>query len=131
MGYNLNGDLKNAIDMSIDSSIFILKDNGDVVKLLRGEVQPFVIRHAPEEVLKDSTKLYKVIDGNLYFLDPEGARVVVTTDGGGTGEASYLRQYVLEGDQIGTLQDLYVDPDQTHVYVLDEKRLYVIDLATK
>ena len=131
MGYNLNGDLKNAIDMSIDSSIFILKDNGEVLKLLRGEAQPFVIRHAPEEVLKDSTKLYKVIDGNLYFLDPEGARVVVTTDGGATGEASYLRQYVLEGDQIGTLQDLYVDPDQTHLYVLDEKRLYVIDLATK
>ncbi len=131
VGYNLNGDLKNAIDMSIDSSIFILKDNGEVLKLLRGEAQPFVIRHAPEEVLKDSTKLYKVIDGNLYFLDPEGARVVVTTDGGATGEASYLRQYVLEGDQIGTLQDLYVDPDQTHLYVLDEKRLYVIDLATK
>ena len=82
-------------------------------------------------MLKDSTKLYKVIDGNLYFLDPEGARVVVTTDGGATGEASYLRQYVLEGDQIGTLRDLYVDPDQTHLYVLDEKRLYVIDLATK
>src|SRR3989344_1760092 len=129
--YNLNGDLKGALDMVIDSSVYVLKDGGEVVKLLRGEVQPFVIRHAPDGVLKGAKKLYKVIDKHFYFLDPEGARVIVTTDGGATGEAAYVKQYVLEGDQIGTLQDLYVDTDQTHLYVLDEKRLYVVDLAAK
>ena len=129
--YNLNGDLKGALDMVIDSSVYVLKDGGEVVKLLRGEVQPFVIRHAPDDVLKGAKKLYKVIDKHFYFLDPEGARVIVTTDGGATGEAAYVKQYVLEGDQIGTLQDLYVDTDQTHLYVLDEKRLYVVDLAAK
>lgn len=129
--YNVNGDLAKAVDMAIDTSVYALKEGGTVVKLLRGEVQPFVIRHAPENVLKDAARIYKVTDGNLYFLDPKGARVVVTTDGGATGEASYLKQYVLEGDQVGTLQDLFVDTDQTHLYVLDEKRLYAVDLAAK
>jgi hypothetical protein len=129
--YNVNGTLSGAVDMTIDSSIYVLKEDGEIVKLLRGEVQPFVIRHAPEDVLKGAAKLYKSPGGNLYILDPEQARVVVVTEGGATGESSYLRQYVFEGDQIGKLLDLYVDPEQTRLYVVDEKRLYVVDLVAR
>lgn len=145
--YNVNGDLTGAIDMAIDTSVFVLKEGGVLLKLLRGESQPFVITHAPEgapattantsggayDVLKGVTKMFKVSDGNFYFLDPtkEKGRVIVATDGGSTGESSYVKQYVLEGEQIGTLQDLYVDPDESRLYVLDEKRVYVVDLTTR
>lgn len=129
--YNVNGDLSDALDMAIDTSVYVLKEGGVVVKLLRGEMQPFVIRHAPEQVLKDAANVFKSPDGHLYFLDPVRARVVVVTDGGPTGESSYVKQYVLEGDQLGTLQDLFVDPEETHLYLLDEKRLYVVDLVAK
>lgn len=129
--YNVNGEISNAIDMAIDGNVFVLKDDGTVVKLLRGETKPFVIRHAPENLLKDATRMYKVPDASIYFLDPVGARVIVVTDGGATGESSYVKQYVLEGDQIGKLIDLYVDPDETRVYVVDEKRIYAVDLGTK
>jgi hypothetical protein len=57
--------------------------------------------------------------------------VVVIADGGATGEATYVRQYLLEGEQLGTLKDLYVDPDQNHLYVIDEKRVYAIDIGTR
>lgn len=126
--YNVNGDLSGALDMAIDGNVYVLKDNGTVVKLLRGETRPFVIRHAPERLLDDATRIFKVGDGSLYFLDPVHGRVIVVSDGGESGESSYLRQYVLEGDQIGRLQDLYVDPDESRAYVLDEKRIYAIDL---
>lgn len=126
--YNINGSLQGSLDMAIDGSVYVLKDDGTIVKLLRGETQPFVIRHGPEDLLQGVTRLYKVIDGHFYFLDPEGASVSVVTDGGATGEASYVKQYVLEGDQLGILQDLYVDPEEAHLYVLDEKRVYVVDL---
>lgn len=129
--YNVNGEIQNAIDMAIDGNVFVLKDDGNIVKLLRGEAKPFVIRHAPENLLQDATRIYKVPDGSIYFLDPVGARVIVVTDGGATGESSYVKQYVLEGDQIGKLIDLYVDPDETRVYVIDEKRIYAVDLGTK
>jgi hypothetical protein len=128
--YNVNGDLTGGIDMAIDNSLYILKEGGTVLKLLRGETQPFTVRHAPDGVLKDVTKLFKSPDGNFYFLDPVKNRVIVATDGGAAGESSYVRQYILEGEQLGTLQDLYVDPEQSHLYVLDEKRVYVVDLAT-
>jgi hypothetical protein len=129
--YNVNGEISNAIDMAIDGNVFVLKDDGSVIKLLRGESKPFVIRHAPSHLLQDATRIYKVPDGSIYFLDPVGARVIVVTDGGQTGESSYVKQYVLEGDQIGKLIDLYVDPDETRVYVVDEKRIYAVDLGTK
>ncbi len=129
--YNVNGDLKNGIDMAIDGNVFVLRSDGTVVKLLRGEDKPFVIRHAPDSLLKDATRIYKVPDGSIYFLDSVGGRVIVVTDGGQTGESTYVKQYVLEGDQIGTLADIYVDPDETHAYVIDEKRIYAVDLGAK
>jgi hypothetical protein len=126
--YNVNGDLIDGIDMVIDQSVYVLKKGGTIVKLLRGESQPFVIRQAPANLLTTATKIFKVAESNFYLLDPENNRVLVITDGGPAGESSYVRQFILEGEQIGLLQDLYVDTDETHLYVMDEKKVYVIDL---
>jgi hypothetical protein len=100
-----------------------------VTKLLRGEAKPFSILHAPDGTFANATKIFKIPDSNMYFLDPTKNRIIVASDGGTAGESSYLKQYVLEGDQIGKLQDLYVDPEESHLYVVDEKRLYVVDLV--
>ncbi len=127
--YNVNGDLKAAIDIVIDGYVYVLSDGGAVSRLFRGEVKPFTIRGLPTGALANVKKLFKVPDGNLYLLDPVGRKVIVVTDGGATGESTYLRQFVLEGETT-ELKDLYVDSDQTHLYVLDEKRLYVVDLQT-
>lgn len=126
--YNVNGDLSGALDMDIDGSVFVLKKGGQVVKLLRGEVQPFAVRHLPEGALTDASKVFKVTDGHLYFLDPKHATVVVTTDGGATGEASYVKQFVLQGDTLGELRDLYVDDEENKLYLLDAKRVHGVDL---
>ena len=126
--YNVNGDLAGAMDMTIDGNIYILKEGGSIVKLLRGEVKPFTIRHLPEEALKNATRIFKVFDGHLYFLDPVAARVLVATDGGGSGEGSYVKQYILESDQVGELRDLFVDEEETTLYIVDEKRIHAIDL---
>lgn len=126
--YNVNGDLTGAIDIAIDGNVYVLKEGGTILKLFRGEAQPFVIRQAPDDLLTNATKIFKVQDGSFYLLDPVEGRIIVLTDGGVNGEASYVRQYVLEIDQLGTLKDLYVDPDQSHLYVMDEKRIFIIDL---
>lgn len=139
--YNVNGDLEGAMDMTITGPIYVLKDAStasktagarDVVKLLRGEKQAFTIRNLPPGALNGVTKVFKSSgSGNFYFLDPEGKRVVVTTSDGDLGDSLYLKQYVLESDQVGKPVDLYVDAEDTRLYVLDEKRLFVIDLQGK
>ncbi|KKU20086.1 MAG: hypothetical protein UX30_C0004G0034 [Candidatus Saccharibacteria bacterium GW2011_GWA2_46_10] len=130
--YNINGDLSSALDFAIDGNVFVLKEGGEVVKLFRGETRPFSVRNLPSGALKDANKVFKAPEeGNIYFLDPAGSRVIVVTDGGPTGESAYVRQYILVGEQIGELKDLYVDPEQLHLYVLDSKRIYAIDLGAR
>jgi len=129
--YNVSGDLTGAVDMAIDNSVYVLKEGGGVVKLLRGEAQPFSLLHAPADALKTATKVFKAPESNFYFLDPVKHRVIISSDGGNTGESNYSKQYVLEGDTIGKLQDLYVDPEESRLYVADEKRVYAIDLLAR
>jgi hypothetical protein len=132
--YNVNGDLTGAIDMTIDGDVYVLKADQkghSILKLFRGESQPFVIRKAPAGLLDGTTKIFKVADKSFYLLDPTQSRVIVISDGGPTGEASYTKQYVIEGDQVGTLQDLYVNEDESQLFVMDEKHIYVIDLNAK
>lgn len=137
--YNVSGDLKGAIDMTITGPVYVLKETTaakpdtpgqhDVIKLLRGEKQNFTIRNLPPGALNGVTKIYKSSpNGNFYFLDPSSKRIVVTTNDGDLGESLYLRQYILDSDQVGKLQDIYADPDDSRLYVLDEKRLYVVDV---
>ncbi len=135
--YNVNGDLAGAIDMTIQGPVYVLKDISsagkadarDVLKLLRGEKQTFSIRNLPPGALDGVTKIFKSSPtGNFYFLDPENKRVVVTTNDGDLGDSLYLKQYVLDSEQVGKLKDLFVDADDSRLYVLDEKKLYAIDL---
>jgi hypothetical protein len=127
--YNVNGDLTGALDFAIDGDVYVLKTGGTLLKMFRGEAKPFVIRKAPKDILNDATKLFKVEGGNFYVLDPVHSRVIVLSDGGPNGESAYVKQYVLEGDQLSELKDLYVDTDDGHLYVLDAKRVHVIDLT--
>lgn len=129
--YNMDGSLSNALDMSIDIFIYILKDDGTIEKLNGGESASFTINQAPNGVLNGATKLYKVVEGKLYVLVPEQKRIVVLEVDEESGDAVYLRQYVLESDQIGTLNDIYIDQDESWLYVLDEKRLYKLELNAR
>lgn len=130
--YSVNGSLQNAIDMTIDFFIYILKSDGTIEKLSGGESTPFAINQAPSGVLKGATKLYKVPDGGkLYVLIPETKKVIVLEVDEKTGDAVYLRQFALESDQIGTLKDLYIDTDESWLYLLDEKRLYKLELTAR
>ena len=126
--YNVNADLHNAIDMAIDGSVYVLKEHGEVIKLFRGELNPFVIRHLPGNILEGATRVFKVLDGNMYFLDSANKRVIVVTDGGSTGESTYTKQYVFEGE-IDILKGIYVDPDESRLYVMDSRNIYVVDLG--
>lgn len=136
--YNVSGDLAGAIDMSITGPVYVLKDMSasggkagerDVIKLLRGEKQTFNIRNLPPGALNGVTKVFKSSEnGNFYFLDPVQKRVVVTTNDGDLGDSLYLKQYILDSEQVGNLKDIFVDAEDTRLYVLDEKKVYAIDL---
>jgi hypothetical protein len=127
--YNINGDLLDAMDLAIDGDVYVLKKGGVIQKLLRGEVQPFSFRNLPKEALSAATRILKPSDsGDFYFLDPENSRIIITGNDRESGESVYRKQYVLTGEDTGKLQDIAIDEAETTLYVLDEKRVYAIDL---
>jgi hypothetical protein len=127
--YNVNGALSDALDMTIDFFVYVLKADGTIIKLSSGENSPFSIKQAPDGLLKGVTKIYKVPNGKLYALDPVQKRVIVIEIDKNSGDATYLRQFILESDQMTEVNDFYVDPDESWLYVLDEKRLYKLELS--
>lgn len=139
--YNVSGDLTGAIDMTIAGPVFVLRDlaasggasgDRDVVKLLRGEKQTFTIRNLPVGALKNVSKIYKSSStGNFYFLDPVDKRIIITSNDGDIGDSLYLKQYILDSDQVGKLKDLYVDAEDTQLYILDDKKVYAVDLQSR
>ena len=95
------------------------------------DMENLITRHIEKEIktLNGVTKIFKSSPtGNFYFLDSEGKRIIVTTNDGDLGDSLYLKQYLLDSDQVGNLKDLYVDAEDARLYVLDEKKLYAIDL---
>ncbi len=139
--YNVNGDMTGALDMTITGAVYVLRDSSvsggkagerEVVKLLRGEKQTFNIRNLPPGALNGVTRIFKSgVNGSFYFLDPATKRVVVTTNDGDLGDSLYMKQYVLDSEQVGNLKDIFVDAEDTRLYVLDEKKLYAIDLQAR
>jgi hypothetical protein len=129
--YNVNGALEDALDMSIDVFVYILKKDGTIIKLLSGETKNFAITQAPSDILKNATKIYKVPDGKLYALDPVGKKVIVLEIDATTGDATYLKQFAFDGDQIGSLHSLYVDEEESWLYIADEKRVFKIELSAQ
>lgn len=139
--YNVNGDLTGALDMTIVGPIYVLKDlsasggkagDREIVKLVRGDKQTFNMRSLPPDGMKNVTKIFKSSPtGKIYLMDPEGKRIIVATNDGDLGDSLYLKQYILDSEQVGKLKDIFVDPDDLHLYVLDEKKLYSIDLQEK
>jgi hypothetical protein len=125
--YNINAELETAVDMSIDGSVYTLHKDGSITKLLRGEVANLDTSSIPSDLLAGSTKISKIVDGNLYILSPDKRSVIVISDNE-TGEAVYQKQYILEGELVGKLVDFYVTPNESRVYLLDSESVYVLDL---
>src|SRR3989339_160329 len=120
----VNGDisLENTISMAIDGSIYVLKDNGNVLRLDAGikdndfaleEIDP-ALTHATKIYTDENTK-------NLYMLDPENKRVAVFTK-----EGKLTAQYTSEN--FGDLRDMVVDEANKHMYLLNNTELYEVEL---
>ena len=70
--------LTNAVSIAVDGDVFVLNKNGEILKLVGGEKQAFAIVGL-EPPLKAPTFIWTYNNiNNLYILEPDAKRVVVT-----------------------------------------------------
>lgn len=121
--YAVGADLKNAVDMAIDGSIYILGDDSYITKLFQGNKEDFPISKQPVKPITSPTKIYTDVDmSQIYVLEPNESRVLVYLKDSRSGGAVYTAQYIF--DEITDLKDIYVDKNTNTLYLLTSKAVY-------
>lgn len=124
--YNVDADLKNAVSLAIDSSVYVLMNDGNVVQLYQGKKQAYPLRRPPLNLLTAPTKIFTNADlGYIYLLEPGKNRVVLFRKDQKNNGAQYQTQYVFE--KTGVLRDFTVADNR--LYVMDDKQVYFVNLS--
>jgi hypothetical protein len=122
--YNLDADLANAISMTVDGNVYVLKKGGEIVKLFKGNKQNFKINALGIDI-SEANKIFTTTDLNqIYILDSANKRIVIADKDRGNGEASYKGQITFE--DLPMVKDFYVEENK--VYLLTEKAIYKVDI---
>ncbi len=104
-------DLTKAVSLAIDGNIYILNNDGALIKLLRGELLDFELEKSdPPLENADKLKLSEELD-YLYILDSSLNRLLVYDK-----EGQFLMQY--QGDNLQNLKDFEIDEEQKIIYFL-------------
>lgn len=114
-------DLGNVLRMQIESSVYILKSGGEILRFTRGDKDNFSYGGLPSGV-KDPKSIFVSSDtDNLYVLDSGNSRLLILTKTG-----SY--KGTITGDKFAQSSDLVVDEKGKKVYLLDGSKIYSVDL---
>ena len=123
--YNLDANLAGAISMAIDGNIYVLKEDGSIIKIFKGEQQSFEIEDLATDI-SSATKIFTLPEHkNMYLLDLENRRVLILEKEVGPG-ARYLGQIYFE--DLDDVQDFYVDKKEDKLYLLTKKAIYQVEI---
>ncbi len=114
-------DLGSAVRMQIESSVYILKSGGEMIRLTKGAPDNFSYGGLDTGIKNPKSFFVSSDTDNLYLLDSGNSRLLVL---GKTGQ--YKSQY--KGDRFGSATDLVVDEQNKKVYLLDGGKIYSTDL---
>ena len=114
-------DFSSALRMQIESSVYVLKAGGEILRFTKGDKDNFSLGGLDKGV-KDPKSFFVSSDtDNLYLLDSGNSRLLILTKTG-----SYKGQ--MSGAKFATATDLAVDEIGKKVYLLDGSKIYSADL---
>ena len=111
--------LDNAVSLTIDGSVYILRNNGEVTKLENGNEVDFEVK-VIDPPFKSPTKIKTTDSSNyLYILDPGEKRLVVLNKDG-----NLISQYT--SPDFNNLKDFFVDEANKKIYLLESSKIFGI-----
>lgn len=114
-------DFSGTVSMAIDGSIWILQTDGTIVKLTRGQKDPFGMAGLDKGFSQPQLIFTNDNCQNLYILDKGNWRVVVLEKSG-----EYHSQYIWEG--IKDIDGLVVSEKEGKIFLLQGSKIYEIKL---
>lgn len=114
-------DLSGVKRMEIDSSVWILKRGGEILKYTSGSPDFFSIGGLDKGLGDPNSFFVSDRTDNVYILDSGNNRLVVVDKKG-----AYKAQYT--GDKFGSFTDLVVDEKDKKAYFLQGSKIYLLEL---
>lgn len=115
-------DLSNAVDVSIDGRIYVLKSNGELIKLLKGEREELDLEKI-DPPIENATSLHISFDLKfVYILEPKNNRLVIFDKTG-----KFIMQYT--SNQFTDLKDFAVDEGNNTMYFLNENTILKANMS--
>ncbi len=113
-------DFSNAVSLSIDGRIYVLKADGTLLKYLKGVSEDFELDIA-EPAIEEATKVTVSPELKfIYILEPSKQRLLIFDK---TGD--FLMQYKVE--QFTDLKDFIVNETTKKIYFLNGSSVYEVD----
>ena len=120
-GENVKPDLSSTVSIAIDGSIWILRQDGKILKFSQGSPEAFGTAGLDKPFSTPSVIYTDSEAKDLYILDKGNNRVVVLTKGG-----EYQAQYIWEG--ISKVSDMVVSEEAKKIFLLEEGKIFEIGL---
>lgn len=114
-------DLSGSISMQIESSVYVLKNSGEILRFTKGDKDNFSLSGLPSAVKNPKSFFVSSDTDNLYLLDSGNSRLLILTKTG-----SYKGE--ITGSEFAQATDLVVDEKGKKVYLLDGSKIYAVDL---
>lgn len=113
-----DADFSNAKDLSIDGNIYVLFDNGKIIKYFSGEEREFETDLIDPEIT-NASKIFasNEEDGFIYVLEKSTNRLVVFDK-----EGKFLHQY--KSEKLDNLKDFTIDEESEIIYFLNGNKIY-------
>jgi hypothetical protein len=125
--YVTEADVSAGVDLAIDRYVYVLASDGRILQLLAGKDQNLQIRRPPIDAMQSPTKIFTEAQmAEIFVLEPSKNRVLVFVKDEKDFGVAYSRQFVFEN--VGQLRDVYFDKDSRFLYVLDESKLYRLEM---
>lgn len=118
---NQKADFLGALRMEIDSSVWVLKPNLEILKFTQGLADNFSVSGLDKNLSSVTNFFVSDETDNIYLLDSDNSRLVVLTKSG-----KYVAQY--SDDKFKTATDLVVDEKNKKVYLLNSDKIFQFSL---
>jgi hypothetical protein len=117
-------DLSDAIDLAIDGEIFVLLQNGSILRFSGGRKVPFEINGLFGGKIQATRIFTEVTADSLYLVDPKHERIVEVDKTEGS-EGAFIRQFKFAGSDsfFADIRSIWIDEAERKLLVLGKESL--------
>lgn len=109
-------DIKDGVSLTIPGIVYVLKEDGQVVKLIKGKKQEFSFKEMPHDFRKPIKIQSNEGSDKLYVLDKELGVLEFSVNG------KYIKN--ITSTEFKDLKDFYVDETSGIIYVLTGNKIF-------